>query len=176
MGKGLRPDWQLQSVLDIDLEKLQQLNRTALIFDLDNTLTGWNSHELSPDIETWFHTLKEKSFQAVILSNNHRERIAVIAGRLGFPFVERAGKPKRSGYLKALQCLEVPREQAAMVGDQIFTDVFGANHAGLFTILVDPLDKKEFWGTKISRFFEYTVMGRRPCTSKMNTKGAAFKK
>jgi len=165
MGKGLRPDWQLRSVLDIDLEQLQQMDRKALIFDLDNTLTGWNSNVLTPEIEAWFKHLKQQKFQALILSNNHRERIAGIANRLDIPFIERAGKPRRRGYLKAAAYLGVKPAQAVMIGDQIFTDVFGANRAGLFTVLVDPLQKKEFWGTKISRFFEYTVMRRRPCTS-----------
>ncbi len=165
MGKGLRPDWQLHSVLDIDLDKLQQLGRTALIFDLDNTLTGWNSYVLSEEIVAWFQKLKEKSFQALILSNNHPKRIAAIADRLHVPFIERAHKPKRSGYERALRRLGISSRQAVMVGDQIFTDVFGANRAGWFTILVDPLYKKEFWGTKISRFFERTVLRRRPCPS-----------
>ncbi len=169
MGKGLKPDWQLHSVFDIDLEQLRAMGRMSLIFDLDNTLTGWNSYTVSPETEAWFKALKEQSFQALILSNNHRERIAAVANRLKVPFVERAGKPKKRGYLQAAARLGVAPAQAVMVGDQIFTDVFGANRAGLFTILVDPLAKKEYWGTKISRFFEKTVMGRRPTASSQHS-------
>ena len=165
MGKGLTPDWQLHSVFDIDLEQLRAMGRTSLIFDLDNTLTGWNSYTISPETKEWVRSLKEQSFQALILSNNHRERIAAIAGCLEIPFVERAGKPRKRGYLQAAARLGVTPEKAVMVGDQIFTDVFGANRAGLFTILVDPLEKREYWGTKISRFFERNVMRRRPVSS-----------
>jgi len=173
MGQGLKPDWQLRSVLDIDLDRLQKMNRKNLIFDLDNTLTGWNSYDIPPEIENWMRDVKGRAFQVMILSNNDRERIAAVADRLEIPFMERAGKPKKGSYLQAVRKLGVPKNQVAMIGDQIFTDVFGANRVGLFTILVDPMDKKEYWGTKISRFFEYTVMGRRPCTS---GKEKAFKR
>lgn len=158
--KKLYPDILADSLLDIPLNTLRQKQIEAFIFDLDNTVTEWNSHVLRDEVARWFEMLKEEGFKACILSNNGEERVIKVARLLDIPYVYKAQKPRRSGFEKALALMGVSAGQTAVVGDQIFTDIWGGNRAGLFTILVQPLAWREFMGTKISRMAEYFVLRR----------------
>lgn len=160
MTKILYPDIFVQSVLDIPLEELKELGIKAFIFDLDNTLTEWNSNEVRSEIIEWFKTIKRKGFKACILSNNGEQRVITVAQKLDIPYIFRARKPSRNAFFKALSVLQVQASQTAVIGDQIFTDVLGGNRTGLFTILVVPIAKREFLGTKISRCMEFFVLRR----------------
>jgi len=148
----------VDSVLDIPLDQLREAQIKALIFDLDNTVTEWNNREVRQDVEEWFGKLKAMGFAALILSNNSAARIADVAARLGVPFIHKARKPRRQSFYGAVRLLQVKPEEAAVIGDQIFTDILGGNRAGLFTILVKPLSKREFVGTKVSRALEFFVL------------------
>ena len=83
-----------------------------------------------------------------------------VAESLGIPFISRAQKPRRGGFHRAVFFLGVKPEETAVIGDQIFTDVLGGNRAGLYTILVVPIARREFVGTKFSRAMEYFVLRR----------------
>ena len=150
----------VDTLLDIPLDELAAAGLRAFIFDLDNTITEWNSQELRAEVEAWFQLIRERGFKACILSNNGEQRIVRISQRLGIPFIHRARKPLRRSFLQAVALMEVQTSETAVIGDQIFTDVLGGNRAGLYTILVKPLDRKEFYGTKISRAMEYFVLRR----------------
>jgi len=148
----------VDNLLDVPLEELAAAGLRAFIFDLDNTITEWNSQELRTEVEEWFKLLREQGFKACILSNNGARRILKISQRLGIPFIHRARKPMRASFLQAVALMGVTPSETAVIGDQIFTDVLGGNRAGLYTILVKPLDRKEFYGTKISRAMEFFVL------------------
>ena len=150
----------VNTLLDIPLKELESAGIRAFILDLDNTITEWNSQELRTEVEVWFSTIKELGFKACILSNNGEQRILQISKRLTIPFIHRARKPLRGSFLRAVDLMKVKPSETAVIGDQIFTDVLGVNRAGLYTILVKPLAKKEFYGTKISRTMEYFVLHR----------------
>jgi HAD superfamily phosphatase (TIGR01668 family) len=154
MFKFLYPDLQVKSLLDIALPELMNRNIKAFIFDLDNTITLWNSNEIQSEVSQWFKDIRADGFKACILSNNGRKRIVSVANELGIPFIHRAGKPNPRSFLKAAELMGVKADQTAVIGDQIFTDVLGGNRAGMYTILVVPLGNKEFAGTKISRLME----------------------
>lgn len=160
MFDKLYPDLYVQSVVEIPLENLAERNIKAFIFDLDNTITEWNSNIVNQEVLDWFITIKERGFQACILSNNGEQRVVGVAQRLGIPFIHRAAKPRRGSFYKAVKLMGVSARETAVIGDQIFTDVLGGNRAGLFTILVVPLARKEFMGTKISRAMEHFVLRR----------------
>jgi len=160
MTNKLYPRMYVDSLLDIPLEELAAAGMRAFIFDLDNTITEWNSQELRTEVEAWFKIIRERGFKACILSNNGEQRILQISQRLGIPFIHRARKPLRRSFLQAVALMEVHTSEAAVIGDQIFTDVLGGNRAGLYTILVRPLARKEFYGTKISRAMEFFVLRR----------------
>jgi hypothetical protein len=158
MKNLLYPRIYVDSLLDIPRDKLRERNISAFIIDLDNTITEWNSNELRSEVEDWFVLIKAEGFKACILSNNGEQRIQKVADRLGIPFIHRAGKPRRRSFFSAVVLLGVRPDEAAVVGDQIFTDILGGNRAGLFTILVKPLARREFLGTKINRTLELFVL------------------
>lgn len=158
MPKLLYPDIYVDSILDIPLKKLQELNIKAFILDLDNTLTEWNSNDLRDEFIKWFEQINQLGFKACILSNNGEKRVLTVAQRLNIPFIFRAQKPRRKAFLRAVSLMKVKASETAVIGDQIFTDIMGGKRAGLFTILVVPIARREFIGTKISRLMEIFVL------------------
>lgn len=160
MPNKLYPRMYVNTLLDIPLEELRRQGIRAFILDLDNTITEWNSQELRFEVEAWFRAIKQQGFKAFILSNNGEQRILRIAERLSIPYIHRARKPLRGSFLRAVALMEVKPAEVAVIGDQIFTDVLGGNRSGLYTILVKPLAKKEFYGTKISRAMEFFILHR----------------
>ncbi|SHG67032.1 hypothetical protein SAMN02745221_00730 [Thermosyntropha lipolytica DSM 11003] len=160
MFKKLYPKLYVASLRDIPLEQFKEMGKKAFIFDLDNTITAWNSNEIAEDIVEWFMAIKEQGFKICLVSNNGEQRVLGVARSLDIPYVCRAGKPRRGAFYKALSVLQVSPEEAVVVGDQIFTDILGGNRAGIDTVLVMPIARREFIGTKISRFFEYFIIRR----------------
>lgn len=158
MLKMISPNIYVDSIHDIALDELKKSQIKGFILDLDNTITLWNSNEISMQVEEWFKTIKSMGFKACILSNNGEKRIVQVAQQLNIPFIHRAAKPNPRSFLRAVRLMGLQREETAVIGDQLFTDMLGGNRAGLFTILVVPLDRREFIGTKISRLMEKLVM------------------
>ncbi|HWP95952.1 MAG TPA: YqeG family HAD IIIA-type phosphatase [Syntrophomonadaceae bacterium] len=157
---NFEPDLFVDSLLDIPLDLMLQKNIKAFIFDLDNTITEWNSHELRQEVVLWFEQLLNDGFKACLLSNNKEERVLTVARLLALPYVYRAQKPRRMGFKRAVELLQINPWEAAVVGDQIFTDVWGGKRSGLYTILVKPISRREFPGTKLSRCMEFFVLHR----------------
>ena len=157
MKKLFVPDIKVKSLSHIPLEHLYERGFCNLIIDLDNTVTEWNGMNVSESAVMWFKGLKKRGFKACLVSNNLGNRVFVIAERLGIPGINKAGKPRRRAFRQALDILNSGRHNTAVVGDQIFTDVFGGNRLGLLTILVDPINPKEFIGTRFMRLFEKLV-------------------
>ena len=158
MFKKLYPDIYVQSLHDVPLHELKEQNIKAFILDLDNTITEWNSNEITEEVHQWFERIKTEGLKACILSNNGEKRVLQVAEALDIPYIHRAQKPRRGGYHRAITHMQVKPEETAVIGDQIFTDILGGNRAGLYTILVVPIASKEFMGTKISRMLETLVL------------------
>ncbi|MGB9792981.1 MAG: YqeG family HAD IIIA-type phosphatase [Thermacetogeniaceae bacterium] len=157
----LRPKQIYKSILDIPLEQLYNNGIRGIIIDLDNTLTEWNSSELSRQTLNWLRRAEEIGLRLCFVSNNSDERVRKIAEMVGVPFVARARKPRRRSFIRAMELMRTGREETAVVGDQIFTDILGGNRLGLFTILVTPLSKREFIGTRFMRLLERLVLYER---------------
>ncbi|SES63714.1 YqeG family HAD IIIA-type phosphatase [Anaerobranca gottschalkii] len=156
--KKLTPDLYLNTIYDLDVDKLKKKGINAIITDLDNTLVGWNDPNPDAKLVKWFDNLKNHGFKVAIVSNNSENRVAHFAKQVGLPFISKAQKPRRSPFKKALEILGSKKEETAVLGDQIFTDVLGGNRTGLFTILVIPINPKEFIGTRIVRQCEKIVL------------------
>jgi HAD superfamily phosphatase (TIGR01668 family) len=146
------------SIFDIPLKKLYALGIKGIIIDLDNTLTEWNNPELSGDTITWIERAKEIGFKLCFVSNNSDLRVREVADVIEIPFVARAGKPRRHSFRKAMELMQTKPDTTAVVGDQIFTDILGGNRLGLFTILVTPISRKEFIGTRLVRVIERLIL------------------
>lgn len=148
------PKAYLKSVKDITPEFLKENNLNALILDVDNTLIDCNKN-LSEEIIDWIKYLKEQKIKLYILSNtNDKQKVEKVAKTLDIPYRNLAKKPFKSGFLKVQKILNEKPENIGAVGDQIFTDVIGANRCKMFSILVDPIDKKDYWYTAWKRPLE----------------------
>lgn len=156
LTRWCRPDVVAASVLEIDLALLRARGIEALLLDLDNTLTRWRSREVRAEVLDWVRQVRAAGFQVHIVSNaGTAPRVEHVARQMGVPFLVRAAKPRRRGFRRAAKLLNVPAERVAVVGDQIFTDVLGGKRAGMFTILVDPIDRRcEFISTRFMRLVE----------------------
>lgn len=154
------PKIYVDSLLEVPLDYLKALNIKAFILDLDNTVTEWNSNIVKNEVSVWFDGIAREGFKACILSNNGEQRVLEVAQSLNIPYIHRAQKPRRGGFRRALAAMGAAAHETAVIGDQIFTDVWGGNRAGLYTILVVPINRREFIGTKISRAMESFVLRR----------------
>lgn len=154
----LQPAEYLQSIFEIDLARLKQMGKRAIILDLDNTLVRWNDPEPTPGLLTWLDEVRAKGFTPCIVSNNSGPRVSEFAAKVGIPFIPKATKPRRKGFFEAMERLGVSPAETVVVGDQIFTDVLGGNRSGAYTILVVPIDPREFIGTRIVRQVERRVL------------------
>ena len=111
-----------------------------LLADLDNTLVPYGVPLPDEKLKAWRDDLAALGVTLFILSNNrHESRPRIFAEGLDVPYIGHAGKPKTPSFYKAMEQMGVTREQTAIVGDQIFTDVLGGNRAGVSTILVEPI-------------------------------------
>lgn len=144
---SIYPNVYFDKIEKITIEFLQKNKIKALILDMDNTLINYKK-EMPDNIEKWAKNLKGQGTKLYILSNtNNKEKVENIAERLEIPYKSFAKKPLKSGFLKVQKELGYTQEQIAVVGDQIFTDVIGGNRCGMFTVLVDSIDNKDFWYT-----------------------------
>lgn len=150
----------VSSLKNINIDQLKKQGIKAIIFDLDNTLVPWNSNDLAPETAAWFDQLHQAGFKTCILSNNNKKRVEVMCDILKTSGLHKASKPLRRAFYQAMQLLDVTPKETAMVGDQVFTDVLGANRLGLYTILVKPISSREFIGTRINRQFEKLILRR----------------
>lgn len=146
-------------VTDLSPETLKSAGIRGVLVDLDNTLVGWQRADMGEPAREWIRSLKDAGLGVCLLSNTRSgRRLRQLSEELGVPFVPRPGKPARRGFVAAIRLLGLHSHEVAMVGDQMFTDVLGANRVGLFTVMVPPLAHREFFGTKISRAFEKVLM------------------
>jgi HAD superfamily phosphatase (TIGR01668 family) len=131
----------------------------ATLLDLDNTLVGWQRSDLSDNVLEWLRRLRNAGMQLYLVSNTrYGRRLEHLSTELEIPFVRRAWKPRRRGFLAAMEAMGVSPERTAMIGDQMFTDVLGGNRLGLYTIMVRPMARHEFAGTRISRMLERVLL------------------
>ena len=151
------PDKYIDKVEQITIEFLQKNKIKALILDVDNTLIDYNKN-LSQSIIDWAKKLKKQGIKLYILSNtNQKEKVEKVAKTLEIPFRNLAKKPLKAGFLKIQKELKEKPENIGVVGDQIFTDILGGNRCNMFTILVEPIDPKDFWYTAWKRPIENKI-------------------
>lgn len=154
----LYPKAYFNSVKDITIEFLNENNIKALILDVDNTLLDFD-RKIPEGISKWCEDLKDKGIKFCILSNTNKiEKVQIVAKALDLPYFNLATKPLKRGFNKAIKLLEERPQNIAAVGDQIFTDVMGANRCKIYSILVKPISKKDILATKMKRPLENYVI------------------
>lgn len=151
------PDECRDSTYEIDFEKLYQEGYRGLIFDIDNTLVPHGAPADKRAAEL-FAALRELGLHTCLLSNNKEQRVAPFAQAVGSLYIYKAGKPGRSGYERAMEAMGTDRSTTLFVGDQLFTDVYGARRTGIFSILVKPIHPREEIQIVLKRFLEKPVL------------------
>lgn len=154
----LQPDEYIDSIFDIDLERIKDKGIKGLIIDIDNTLVSWKTKTADRRILDWFEILEKEGFSACLLSNNTKDRVVTFTEKIKVPALYRAVKPRKKAFQKAMKMMGTYTGNTAVIGDQIFTDIFGGNRLGLYTILVIPVDTKEFFTTRLLRRLEKRVI------------------
>ncbi len=128
------------SVFDLKPDELTEEGVRVIFADLDNTLVRYAQRTATPEIVAWKEELEAAGIRLFLVSNSRKPtRASDFSESLGIDFIGHAGKPKRAGFERALQRVRVPRENTVMIGDQIFTDILGANNAGIRSWLIQPV-------------------------------------
>lgn len=160
MIKKLYPNFFYENVQSIPYSFFIRERIKAVIFDMDNTLVN-SRYEYNKDVKTWLKGLKKQGIKICILSNTPRySKIKKVGKELSMPFLYNALKPWSFGFKKALVLLEEEKKNTVIIGDQLFTDIYGGNRFGIRTILVNPIEKRELWMTKIKRPLENSILKR----------------
>lgn len=151
------PDMEAESVYHIDFTKLKKQGYKGVLFDIDNTLVP---HGAPADerIVAFFKQLRELGFAHCLISNNKLPRVKPFAEAVKSPYVEDAHKPLLRSYQKAIELMGCRKTEALFVGDQLFTDVYGARRAGMKAILVRPIHPKEEIQIVLKRYLERVVL------------------
>ena len=148
----------LNSVKDISIELLNKHNIKGLILDVDNTLINLD-RKMPEGISDWAKNLKDYGIKICILSNSNKiDKVGAVAKILNVPYIFFGKKPLKSGFLRAKEILKLDNENIAVVGDQIFTDIIGANRCNMYSILVKPIEEKDYIITRIKRPIEKLII------------------
>ncbi len=148
------PTISVGDITDITEEMIKKYRIKAFLLDIDNTLSAHGSEIPNNGVEEWINNMKNNGLRIMIISNNKGERVKNFSNLLNLEYIDKAKKPLRSGFNKALNILNTNSHETMVIGDQIFTDILGANLSGIKSALVTPKDKNEPIGIKIKRVFE----------------------
>lgn len=154
----LRPDLIVNAVHDLTPAVLDSHSIQGLMVDLDDTLVASKSVELAGSFRDWLEQLQTAQVPVLILSNGHPERVRHWSQELGVKGLALVGKPFWFAFRRGLALLGTPASATAMVGDQLFTDVLGANLAGLKSVLVTPLSTGGLPHTRVLRRLESRIL------------------
>lgn len=148
------PKGYFKKVSEISIEYLKENKIKGLILDVDNTLIDYYKN-ISEETIRWANELKQNEIKMYILSNsNKKEKVKEVAKKLELEYSYFGMKPLKRGFKKAKQILELENSEIAVIGDQLFTDVIGANRMKMFSILVEPIEEKDILITLIKRPIE----------------------
>ncbi len=147
------PDIYQKNIYEIDYMKLKKKGIKCLLFDLDNTLVPVKTDIPTKKVKELFLYL-EMNFKVIIISNSNRNRLTPFKEGLNVDVAASARKPFKKKYLKIMELYKYKEHEIAAIGDQLLTDINGANRVGITSILINPIGDYEKFGTKINRFFE----------------------
>lgn len=160
---GFYPDFCFDFVRQITLDFLREHGISGVLLDIDNTITRWEAPEVPPPEMEWLETMQSAGIAIRLLSNGLASKKAAVVEQTGITKVPgRSLKPTRAAFLSGLADLDLGASHVVMIGDSVFTDIAGANRAGIWTCLVEPLSPIDFIGSKAYRMLERIMKLRRP--------------
>ena len=165
------PDRYIRSAYEIDYEAYYRAGYRGIIFDIDNTLVEHGAPADDRSIAL-MEQLKQLGFKIMLLSNNKEPRVKMFNDAVQVSYIFKAGKPGRRGYEEAMRQMGTDQKTTLFVGDQLFTDVWGANKTGIESYLVKPIDKHEEVQIVLKRMLEKPVLAcyKRKCRKEKSRK------
>lgn len=157
-GDRLMPDMFIDDIYTLDLDEIKDLGINAFIFDIDNTLVTYDDAIAPEHTRRWFNLLHDSGFKTYLVSNNNSERVEKFARSLGEPYYAKALKPRKRRLICACLSMGVEPKHTALVGDQLFTDIYGGKRIGMYTIFVKAISDKENWFVHLKRYLERIVL------------------
>ncbi|MBQ9413604.1 MAG: YqeG family HAD IIIA-type phosphatase [Clostridia bacterium] len=154
------PDRLYDRLPDITLQTLQAFGATAVLLDVDNTLTFHHSQVVPPETMAWLEKMKAAGIRLTIVSNARKSRVQPFADKLGLSYISLACKPFPFGFLRAVKALGLKKTACIAVGDQTFTDVIGARLAGVPVIQLLPIEPETGWNFRWRRALEKRILAR----------------
>ena len=151
------PDTTVSSTYAIDYEKLYQEGYRGVLFDIDNTLVE-HGKEATEQAKKLFSRLRSIGFECCLISNNQEPRVKKFNEKIQVAYVYNAHKPSTKNYRKAMEIMGTDTDTTVFVGDQLFTDVWGAKRTGMASILVKPIHPKEEIQIVLKRYLEKIVL------------------
>ena len=151
------PDYEKESAYKLDYEGLYAKGYRGIIFDIDNTLVP-HGQPADRNALRLFKRLQRIGFDTILLSNNKEPRVQSFAQQIDSKYIYKAGKPGAEGYLKAMEIMNTDKSNTIFVGDQLFTDIWGAKKLGIVTYLVKPIHPKEEIQIVLKRQLEKIVL------------------
>ena len=141
----LIPTYKTKELTDLTSEKLNAVGIHLLMMDFDNTIVPYTTNEPTEEMDAWLKGMVNSDIQVCVVSNSRSDRVKTFCDRYGIPVIIRAKKPGTRGIYEALARFGYAQDEAALVGDQIFTDTFGAGNAHVRSILVKAIDNHNIW-------------------------------
>ena len=145
MPLSFLPRLMLNALTDLTPEMLQRRGITLLMMDFDNTIVPYTRNVPTPEMNAWLKAMQETDIQLCIVSNSKRQRVVAFSRQYGVDCITHSKKPFSRGICACLEKYQTTPDKAALVGDQIYTDVLGGNCAGLTSILVRAIDNHNIW-------------------------------
>lgn len=133
------PDISRDDIYALTPESFTSKGVKLVFLDVDNTLIPYSTNEAPPRLTAWVESMRDAGLELFILSNNRGDRPGILAGQLGLDFVKRAKKPSTAEFLRISGEKNIPPENCALVGDQVYTDILCAKRAGALAVLVKPI-------------------------------------
>ena len=156
----LKPRYRFYRVTDITPQFLREQGIKGLLLDVDNTLSTHKGQELLEGLPQWIKTMEAEGIRLTVISNAAKMRLVPFAQNIGMNFVHRAAKPLFWGYVIGAKRLGLKIKETAMVGDQLFTDILGANVVGMPSILVEPILLETGKSFVVRRKWEKKILGK----------------
>lgn len=157
MFNAFYPGEYVDSTYGIDFEKLYEAGYRGVLFDIDNTLVEHGAPADKRAVEL-FERLRNTGYQTCVISNNKEYRVKPFADKVKTMYVSNAHKPSTANYMKAMELMGTDRQTTLFVGDQLFTDIWGAKRTGIRTILVKKIGPKEEIQIVLKRYLERIVL------------------
>lgn len=152
------PKSYFKNILEIDMNFIEKNNIKAILLDIDNTMIDTDNNILE-GLEDWVEKAKNHGIKFCILSNtNKKEKSRKNVKKLEVPYIYFAKKPLKFGFNRAKKIVQENSENIAVIGDQILTDVLGANRSHMYSILVEPLAEKDIFVTRFNRLIERQIL------------------